>query len=157
MRTTSSASGEARGLPAGVAHPVEQQPTRFARQANADRQTLRVAQLPLHAAEGPQVVGDLFDVVGVADLEARSLVEQVGQRGLGAHDLRGQQGLLADGAWSSQSTDASRPDTPASCAKANSACRFRSTMQVGASGGSAGGSGRGTKAWTDSPGVVVVA
>lgn len=67
----------------------------FARQSKADRQALRVTQLSLHPAECAQVVGDLFDIVGVADLEARFLVEQFGQRGLGALELRGEQRLLA--------------------------------------------------------------
>jgi hypothetical protein len=71
---------------------------RLAKQTNADRQALRVAQLPLHPAEGAQVVGHLRDIVGVTDLQARLLVEQVSQRGLSALDLRGEQRLLADGA-----------------------------------------------------------
>ena len=84
------------GLLSGAAHPVEQQPMCLAQQANADRQALRVAKLPLHPAEGADVVRHLLDVVGVGDLQAGFLIEQVRQRGLRALDLRREQGLLAD-------------------------------------------------------------
>ena len=55
-------------------------------------------QLLAHQAEGAQVVADLLHVVGVGDGQAGLVVEQVGQRGLRAFDLRGEQRLLADGA-----------------------------------------------------------
>ena len=55
-------------------------------------------QLGLHPAKGAQVVGDLLHIVGVVDLEAGLFVKQVGQGGLGAFDLRGEQRLFADGA-----------------------------------------------------------
>ena len=86
------------GQLAGTSRPIEQPPMGLAQQANAERQAMRVAQLPLHPAEGALIVGDLLDIVGVADLQTGFLVKQVGQRGLGALDLRGEQCLLADGA-----------------------------------------------------------
>ncbi len=83
-------------LLAGAADPVEQQPVGLAQHADADWQALRVAQLCLYPAKGTQVIGDFFDVFRVADLEPGFLVEQVGQRGLGTLDLRGEQRLLAN-------------------------------------------------------------
>ena len=67
-------------------------------QPHAHGQPGGVAQVVLHEAEGAQVVGDFLDVVGVADGEAGFFVEEIGERGLRAFDLRGEQGFLADGA-----------------------------------------------------------
>ncbi len=86
------------GLLARTAHAIEQQAVRVAQQAHADGQAIGGAQMALYLAEGAQVVGDLFDVIGVADGQPGLVIEQVHQRGLGAFDLRGQQGFLADGA-----------------------------------------------------------
>jgi hypothetical protein len=65
------------GCSPSAADPVEQPPVGLAQHAYADRQALPVAQLRLHPAKGTQIIGDLFDVVGVADLEPGFLVEQV--------------------------------------------------------------------------------
>lgn len=59
--------------------------------------------------------------------------------------------------YSSQSTDGTSPDTPDKRASASSATRLGSTKLSGAKTGLVGGSGFGTKAWTDSSKVVDVA
>src|SRR5690606_3499551 len=70
---------------------------RFAKQAHTQWQPGWVAERVLNVAEGAQVIGDLLDVIGVADGEPGLTIEQVGQRGLGALDLGGEERLLANG------------------------------------------------------------
>ena len=93
LRTTQFA-----GLLAAAANAVEQQTVGIAQQAHADRQPRRIAQIVLHQPECPQVIGHLFDIVGVADGKTGLFVEQIDQRRLRALDLGSQQGFLADGA-----------------------------------------------------------
>jgi hypothetical protein len=85
-------------LLAGAACAIEQQAVGVAQQAHRDRQAGLAAQVVAHEAEGAQVVGDLLDIGRVGQHLASLVIEQVGQRGLGALDLRGEQRLLADGA-----------------------------------------------------------
>lgn len=57
----------------------------------------------------------------------------LGQRSLGAVDLRGKRRLLPDGAIQQLVHRRTQPDNPDSWARANSARRFRSTLASGAS------------------------
>ena len=59
----------------------------LAEKPHADGQALRVAQLFLHPAKGPQVVGHLFHIVGILDFETRFFVKQINECGLRAFDL----------------------------------------------------------------------
>ena len=74
------------GLLAGGACTLEQQLVCPAQQTEADRQTLRVTQLPLSSTKSAQVVCDLLDVVCVADLRSRFRAEQIDECGLRALD-----------------------------------------------------------------------
>ena len=85
-------------LLAGAPGAVEQQAVRVAQQPHRDGQPRDAAQVVAHQPEGTQVVGDFFDVGGVGEHLPGFVVEQVGQRGLGAFDLRREQRLLAQGA-----------------------------------------------------------
>ena len=69
-------------LLACAARAIKQQLVRVAQQAHADGQPFGVAQLFPDQAESAYVVADFGHIIGIADLETRFLIEQVGQRGL---------------------------------------------------------------------------
>jgi hypothetical protein len=66
------------GLLAGTAHPVKQHAVSFAEQSHTDGQFGRIAQ----------IVANFLNIVCVTDRKSCLLVEQIGERYLGASDLR---------------------------------------------------------------------
>jgi DNA-binding XRE family transcriptional regulator len=60
---------------------------RITNEPHAQWQAVDIVQTVAHHAKGAHVVGDLFDIVAIAQLDACFLVEQVGQGRLRAFDL----------------------------------------------------------------------
>lgn len=89
-----------------------------------------------------------------AQVKSCCFVEEVGQRGTSICEVR--RASLRMALYNSQSTEGTKPGTPAKRASANSACRLRSVNASGARRGPEGGKAWGTNARTDSPKVVEV-
>jgi hypothetical protein len=118
LRTTQLA-----GLLAIAASAVEQQTVGIAQQANTDRQPRRIAQIVLHQPECPQVIGHLFDIVGIADGKTGLFIEQVDKRGLRALDLGSQQKLPCGRRYRA----ASPPKAPSPTPRTNAPTPVRGT------------------------------
>jgi hypothetical protein len=85
-------------LLAGAACAMEQYLVGVTNQACAQGQTVDIAQIVADHAKCTHEIRDFFDIVAIVQLNARFLVEQVGQARLRAFDLGGQQGFFAHGA-----------------------------------------------------------